>query len=248
MLSELATTASRDIHDLISQTADVYQEAALLAVSSSSAAYHARFLRALVAKDAESKLLRQLHRHSGQSSRNSPDHMDEDPSPSRGTQSVYSPVHPHPNGRPSHAGTNSQATSPQYATFPAAAISHNAPPPHLPQMSPTETKPSLIYRPPPHHAHPQPNGTTSTATYSHSHYGSVDYSHPHAVTGHHPPMVVQYPAAVIPAQSVSTNPSELDMRYSRSLLQELGYPSMSVEPVGEWFTQAMGPSSCAGLI
>lgn len=248
MLSELATTASRDIHDLISQTADVYQEAALLAVSSSSAAYHARFLRALVAKDAESKIMRQVsQRNSGQSSRNSPDQMDEDTSPSRGTQSVYSPVHPH-NGHSNQAGTSSQATSPQYATFPATAIPHSLPPP-LAQMSPTETKPPLMYRPPPHHMHPQTNGATTPA-YSHSHYGSVDYSHPHAVTAHHPPMVVPYAATVIPSQqtqTVTTIPSELDARYSRSILQELGYPAIGMEPA-EWFTQAMGPSGCAGLI
>ncbi|KAF8758696.1 Fungal specific transcription factor domain [Rhizoctonia solani] len=43
------------IYDLISSTADAYQEAAIHASSSGSAAYHARFLRSLVAKDMATK-------------------------------------------------------------------------------------------------------------------------------------------------------------------------------------------------
>jgi hypothetical protein len=57
--------------------------------------------------------------------------------------------------------------------------------------------------------------------------------------------MVQYPAAVMQPPVAASVTSELDMRYSRNLLQELGYP---MEPVAEWFTQAMGPSSCAGLL
>lgn len=54
-LSDLHDEATRKIYDLISQTADVYQEAALMATSSGSAGYHARFLRSLVAKDLADK-------------------------------------------------------------------------------------------------------------------------------------------------------------------------------------------------
>jgi hypothetical protein len=54
-LSDLHEEATRKIYDLISQTADVYQEAALMATSSGSAGYHARFLRSLVAKDLADK-------------------------------------------------------------------------------------------------------------------------------------------------------------------------------------------------
>ncbi|QRW00587.1 Fungal specific transcription factor domain [Ceratobasidium sp. AG-Ba] len=55
-LSDLDEGAStQKIYDLISATADAYQEAAIHALSSSSASYHARFLRSLVAKDMATK-------------------------------------------------------------------------------------------------------------------------------------------------------------------------------------------------
>lgn len=55
-LSDLDEGAStQKIYDLISATADAYQEAAIHASSSGSAAYHARFLRSLVAKDMATK-------------------------------------------------------------------------------------------------------------------------------------------------------------------------------------------------
>ncbi|CUA75048.1 Protein priB [Lentinula edodes] [Rhizoctonia solani] len=55
-LSDLDEGAStQKIYDLISGTADAYQEAAIHASSSGSAAYHARFLRSLVAKDMATK-------------------------------------------------------------------------------------------------------------------------------------------------------------------------------------------------
>ncbi|ELU44657.1 hypothetical protein AG1IA_01288 [Rhizoctonia solani AG-1 IA] len=55
-LSDLDEGAStQKIYDLISSTADAYQEAAIHASSSGSAAYHARFLRSLVAKDMATK-------------------------------------------------------------------------------------------------------------------------------------------------------------------------------------------------
>lgn len=54
-LSDLHKEATKKIYDLISQTADVYQEAALKASSSGLAGYHARFLRSLVAKDLADK-------------------------------------------------------------------------------------------------------------------------------------------------------------------------------------------------
>ncbi|KAF8610559.1 hypothetical protein BDV93DRAFT_530461 [Ceratobasidium sp. AG-I] len=55
-LSDLGEGAStQKIYDLISATADAYQEAAIHASSSGSAAYHARFLRSLVAKDMATK-------------------------------------------------------------------------------------------------------------------------------------------------------------------------------------------------
>jgi hypothetical protein len=48
--SQLKETA-HDIHVVISETADAYQEASQLCPPSTSAAYHARFLRSLVSND-----------------------------------------------------------------------------------------------------------------------------------------------------------------------------------------------------
>ncbi|KZT28631.1 hypothetical protein NEOLEDRAFT_1129473 [Neolentinus lepideus HHB14362 ss-1] len=50
-LAELHEGATNDIYALISSTADAYQEASTLSPASTSAAYHARFLRSLVAND-----------------------------------------------------------------------------------------------------------------------------------------------------------------------------------------------------
>ncbi|TFK55329.1 hypothetical protein OE88DRAFT_1642509 [Heliocybe sulcata] len=50
-LAELHEGATNEIHALISRTANAYQEASSLSPASSSAAYHARFLRSLVAND-----------------------------------------------------------------------------------------------------------------------------------------------------------------------------------------------------
>jgi hypothetical protein len=231
VISELSPTASQDIHNLITQTADVYQEAALLAVSSSAAAYHARFLRALLAKDAEWK----MHRHARQSmssSRNSPDDMDEDRRASAMGQ--YPTAHHGPaQSHPMHP------TSPHYSsTFSNVAHATLPPTMHTSQMSPTDTKPTIVYRNTPSTS----NGVTNGGGYPHyGPAGNMEYpQHPH------PPML-QYPSAVMQPPGPASATSELDMRYSRNLLQELGYPSMGMEPVAEWFNQVMGPSGCAGL-
>ncbi|TFY65849.1 hypothetical protein EVG20_g5247 [Dentipellis fragilis] len=51
-LAELHEGATNEIHSIISKTADAYEEASSVSlVSSSAAAYHARFLRGLVAQD-----------------------------------------------------------------------------------------------------------------------------------------------------------------------------------------------------
>ena len=229
MISELSPTASQDIHDLITQTADVYQEAALLAVSSSAAAYHARFLRVLLAKDAEWKMHRPA-RQSLSSSRNSPDDMDEERRAS--TMAPYPPAH---HGPPQSHSIH--PTSPHYSTFPSAAHAALPPAMHTSQMSPTDTKPTIVYRNTPSTS----NGVTNAGGYPHYGTGSMEYpQHPH------PPMV-QYPSAAMHPPGPASATSELDMRYSRNLLQELGYPSMGVEPVAEWFNHVMGPSGCAGL-
>ncbi|THV08056.1 hypothetical protein K435DRAFT_741674 [Dendrothele bispora CBS 962.96] len=50
-LPQLPEGASQEVHEVISKTADAYYEASVLSPASSSAAYHARFLRGLLAND-----------------------------------------------------------------------------------------------------------------------------------------------------------------------------------------------------
>ena len=50
-LSQLPESTAPEIHSLISKTADAYHDASLLSPASTSAAYHARFLRNLIAND-----------------------------------------------------------------------------------------------------------------------------------------------------------------------------------------------------
>jgi hypothetical protein len=50
-LAELHEGATGEIHAIISKTADAYEEASHLSPACTSAAYHARFLRELVAQD-----------------------------------------------------------------------------------------------------------------------------------------------------------------------------------------------------
>jgi hypothetical protein len=243
MLSELGGTAFKDIHELISQTADVYEEAAGLAVSSSAAAYHARFLRALVAKDAESKIGRVV-RPSVSTSRASPVDEDDVHHPPPSAVSTYASVHPgHAPRHERHSMHSAHSSSPQYPGF--QSVPHAALPPAIqstPQMSPTETKPVITaYRTPSIPSAPLSAGGPAP-TYPHYNSGVEFAPHPH---GAHPPMVVQYPPVMQGTQSI---PSDLDMRYSHNLLSELGYPLMGIEPVAEWFTQAMGPSGCAGML
>lgn len=51
MLAGLHENAADDIHNIISLTADAYEEAAAFSSACTGAAYHARFLRGLVAQD-----------------------------------------------------------------------------------------------------------------------------------------------------------------------------------------------------
>ncbi|KAG5634744.1 hypothetical protein H0H81_000939 [Sphagnurus paluster] len=51
IFSQLNESTAHEIHTLISQTADAYQDASQLSPESTSAAYHARFLRSLVTND-----------------------------------------------------------------------------------------------------------------------------------------------------------------------------------------------------
>jgi hypothetical protein len=50
-LAQLHEGTAHEIHSLISKTADAYYDASVLSPASTSAAYHARFLRSLLAND-----------------------------------------------------------------------------------------------------------------------------------------------------------------------------------------------------
>jgi len=117
-LSDLHEEATKKIYDLISQTADVYQEAALMASSSGSAGYHARFLRSLVAKDLADKQRaaeRRAHKHRDAESSNSPSQNPASPSllpsPTNAIPSYHPPQHIPPTQFPTDSSIASGSLS-----------------------------------------------------------------------------------------------------------------------------------------
>lgn len=70
-LAQLHEGATEEIHTAISKTADAYHDASTLSSSSSAAAYHARFLKALVANDSLRAKQSEKERHQQQSARSS---------------------------------------------------------------------------------------------------------------------------------------------------------------------------------
>lgn len=107
-------------------------------------------------------------------------------------------------------------------------------PSQTPQVSPVETKPAIYH----------PSGSSSAPSVSNPPSVGGGY-------GHYPGSGMEFtpqPGVIMPYPSVMH--SDLDMRYSRSLLAELGYPQITpgMEPPQEWFAQAMGPSMSAGLL
>lgn len=235
---ELTEGSAQKIYDTIRQAADAYQEAALLALSSSSAAFHARFLKELVAKDAESRQHRE-HRE---------DRMEEDRMSSTATIPSQGPItptyanpiptyvpqlQPPPPGRPplSHPlpsqppqGRPLQPSPPLHPTVYANGTAHPQPiPPPVAQPAPP---------PPPAPVHmgaadPYPLYTSSSAS---------------AVAPLNP-----YIAPPPPAHYASEPTLELtaDANYSRHMLESLGFRA-DYHP--NWFNQAMGPSASAGML
>jgi len=233
---ELTEGSAQKIYDTIRQAADAYQEAALMAVSSSSAAFHARFLRELVAKDAESRqhLLRD-------------DRMEEDRMSSTATIPSQGPI------TPTHS--NPIPYVPQL----------QQPPPGRPQLShpplagqPTQNRP--LQPSPPLHPTVYANGTThaqpitpsvaqppppppSAQVHMENQYPLYTSSSTPAVAPINPYIV---PA---PPSHYGNEPSlELaaDATYSRHMLEALGFRGADYHP--NWFHQAMGPSASAGML
>ncbi|KAF8061438.1 fungal-specific transcription factor domain-containing protein [Lyophyllum atratum] len=118
--SQLNESTAHEIHTLISQTADAYRDAAHLSPESTSAAYHARFLRSLVTNDVFKS-----HRSDQKERRESG--LPIDPRlqpPPKSHMSVQSPTqsYPHP----------IQPTHEQFQ-FPASPHLPAHPPPPIPQ-------------------------------------------------------------------------------------------------------------------
>jgi hypothetical protein len=232
---ELTECSAQKIYDTIRQAADAYQEAALLALSSSSAAFHARFLKELVAKDAESRqhLLRD-------------DRMEEDRMSSTATipsQGPITPTHTNPipyvpslqqapsSGRPSHshplAGQPPQSrplqpSPPLHPTVYANGTSHPQPIPPTVAQPPPPPPPATV-----HMENQFPLYTSSSAP---------------AVAPINP-----YIASAPPSHYTSEPSLELtaDATYSRHMLESLGFRA-DYHP--NWFHQAMGPSASAGML
>lgn len=88
MLAGLHENAAHEIHKIISLTADAYEEAAAFSTACTSAAYHARFLRGLVAQDIFKARQSGDQAHTG-GSRSSPPGGLPSPSPSNNSGSAY---------------------------------------------------------------------------------------------------------------------------------------------------------------
>ncbi|KAI0259973.1 fungal-specific transcription factor domain-containing protein [Gloeopeniophorella convolvens] len=186
-LAELHEGATNEIHSIISKTADAYEEASHLSPACTAAAYHARFLRELVAQDI---FRSQQHKtwddtHARQPRRDStlsagsqvtpppppavyPQQMIED---MQATQNVHRPfsysIASAPAGMPpsSHEAmqvdARAAASAPQPQP-PQAQAQAQAPPPPAPP--PASTSPYANGAPPPPyaHAHPHPHSHAHT--------------------------------------------------------------------------------------
>ncbi|RDB24029.1 Protein priB [Hypsizygus marmoreus] len=122
-LSQLHESAARDIYTLISQTADAYQDAASLSAESTSAAYHARFLRSLVTYDVFKT--RQIDQRDKYNNGMQIDPRLQGPSTSHVSMSYQSPTHMYPHQPQS-------MHEPAYH-FPASPHLPAPPPPHEPE-------------------------------------------------------------------------------------------------------------------
>ena len=235
---ELTECSAHKIYDTIRLAADAYQEAALLAISSSSAAYHARFLKKLVAEDAESRqhLLRD-------------DRMEEDRMSSTATipsQGPITPTHSNPipyvpqlqrapsSGRPSlslsHPPLNGQPpqsrplqpSPPLHPTVYANGITHSQSIPPPVAQPPPPAPPAPV-----HMENQYPLYTSSSAP-------TVAPLNPY-INPAPPPHYGNEPSLELTA----------DATYSRHMLESLGFRS-DYHP--NWFHQAMGPSASAGML
>jgi hypothetical protein len=241
---ELTEGPAHKIYDVIRQAADAYQEAALLAVSSSSATYHARFLKELVARDAESRqhLLRD-------------DRMEEDRMSSTATipsQGPITPTHTHPIPYPPQL-----PPPPPPPPSSRPSLSHPSHPGQAPQTRPLQPSPPLhptVYANGHTHTHPQPIPPPSVSqpppppptapVHIESQYPLYTSSSAPAIAS----MGAYIAAAPLPQYGNEPPAVEIaaDATYSRHILESLGF--RADYHTNNWFHHAMGPSASAGML
>ncbi|KAJ7764486.1 fungal-specific transcription factor domain-containing protein [Mycena maculata] len=146
-LAQLHEGTAHEIHSLISKTADAYYDASVLSPASTSAAYHARFLRSLLANDIFKARRVDAERYENMPidprlQATTPTTSMYTPQPASHDQSFPFPVSPTNNIAPNH-------NTEEYAAEPAAARNN---------ISPTAPMPTANYTPEgympsiPHHA------------------------------------------------------------------------------------------------
>jgi len=233
---DLTECSALKIYDTIRQAADAYQEAALLALSSSSAAFHARFLKELVAKDAESRqhLLRD-------------ERMEEDRMSSTATIPSQGPITPtHSNPIP-YAPQLQQA--PSSGCPPLSHPSHAGQPPQNRPLQPSPPLHPTVYSNGTTHPHPisppvsQPPPPQPPAPLH------MDNQYPLYTSSSAPAVgpINPYIGSAPPSHYTGEPSLELtaDATYSRHMLESLGFRA-DYHP--NWFHQAMGPSASAGML
>ncbi|KAF7304768.1 Zn(2)-C6 fungal-type domain-containing protein [Mycena kentingensis (nom. inval.)] len=122
-LAQLHEGTAHEIHSLISKTADAYYEASVLSPTSTSAAYHARFLRSLLANDIFKARQPEPDRYDSMPI----DHRSQGPSPTQmySPQQHISPNHDQSQPFPFPASPTHDEYSPENGTRPGPPVSYH---------------------------------------------------------------------------------------------------------------------------
>jgi hypothetical protein len=239
-LAQLHEGTAHEIHSLISKTADAYHDASVLSPASTAAAYHARFLRSLVAND--------IHK-ARQNEKDKFDVTPIDPRLQGGNKQRSQPVVPSYNERkidvlsPGTSSSHSHASSAQLMQHQTHTQQQQQqpPPPMYPPQGIVNDHGQHSYQfpppppPPPHSAplreseySPDPNmrGPPGPGT-----NGGIT-APPHQP---HPPYSPPVPvaSATMPnGHPLPQHASELDAHYWRNMFLELGFGGENTENTG----------------